>query len=79
MPCRFSKKSNITLKKQSQFLKGNEAPAAKGMESYLNYIFPIWKQLFKDRRANFLDLRGESPEFRHAVFTRIRRGELDNR
>ena len=79
MLCRFSKKSNITLKKNSEFLKGNEAPAAQGMESYLNYIFPIWKQLFKDRTVNFLDLSGESPEFRHAVFTRIRRGELDNR
>ena len=30
MPCRFSNKSNITLKKQSQFLKGEDAPADHG-------------------------------------------------
>lgn len=79
MPSRFSKKSNITLKKKSQFLKGNEAPGAQGMESYLNDIFPIWKQLFKERKVNYLDMSNDAPELRHAVFTRIRRGELDNR
>ena len=79
MPCRFSNKSNITLKKKSKFLKGEDAPAAHGMESYLDFIFPIWKKLFAERRVNYLDMSNAAPEFRHAVFKRIRRGELDNR
>ena len=79
MPSRFSNKSNITLKKNSQFLKGKDAPEAKGMESYLNIMIPIWNKQFTERKVNFLDMRDAAPEFRNAILTRIRRGELDNR
>jgi len=79
MPCRFSKKSNITLKKKSQFLKGKDPLAARGMESFINFMIPTWKQQLKERVINHLDMSRNLPEFRHAVYTRIRKGELDNR
>tara|TARA_Y100001968_G_scaffold80752_1_gene71874 strand:- start:135 stop:374 length:240 start_codon:yes stop_codon:yes gene_type:complete len=78
MPSRFSKKSNITLRKSSPSLNGGLEPGAKGMENFLDTALPFWKSEIKEGTFKDLELKTARPELKHAIEKRFKAEGISN-
>ena len=78
MPCRFSKKSNITLRKSSPLLKGGLEAGAKGMENFLDTALPFWKREIKEGTFKDMELKTAIPELKHAIEKRFKSEGISN-